>query len=438
MGALRLTFATVVFAEEVPVFDSAEELLAKIRLGEDSVLELKRVAMRGNRVDGPQRDDLANELSALANTNDAVCVLGVDDKTREVLGIEIEHLDAVERLVRELCLDSVRPPLSVRIIRMELPNGLGEMRPILKVDVPRSLFVHQSPGGYFQRVGSSKRELQPDQLARLFQQRSQARIIRFDEQAVPETSITDLDPALFERFLGGAPGNPASTLRKLKLLVLDDVEVERASVAGVLMATATPERWLPGAYIEAVRYRGVRQDSNYQADATRITGSLDQQIREALAFVRRNMTVAATKEPTRHEVQQFSNRAVFEAVVNAVAHRDYSVHGSKIRLFMFDDRLELYSPGPLPNSLTVESLSLRQSTRNELITSLLARTAAGDLGAADRQYFMERRGDGVPIILHESEALSGRTPEYRVIDQAEVLLTIWSALLPNQQSTETG
>ncbi|MCP4658768.1 MAG: hypothetical protein GY856_25435 [bacterium] len=109
------------------------------------------------------------------------------------------------------------------------------------------------------------------------------------------------------------------------------------------------------------------------------------------------MTVAATKRPERTEVPQFRIRALFEAVVNAVVHRDYSIHGCKIRMFMFDDRLELFSPGALSNTLTLESLPLRQATRNELLASLLGRCPVGD-NAADysRRFLMESRGDGVP------------------------------------------
>ena len=135
----------------------------------------------------------------------------------------------------------------------------------------------------------------------------------------------------------------------------------------------------------------------------------------------------ATKEPHRVEVSQFSERAVFEAVVNAVAHRDYSISGSKIRFFMFDDRLEIYSPGALPNTVTVDSIALRQATRNELITSLLAEApVAKTIGDVGRGFYMEKRGDGVPIILNESEKLSGKTPTYRLIDDSELLLTIYS------------
>lgn len=410
------------------MYDSADELLRKIRLGEDTSLELKTVAFRGDRVSGPERDDLADEIAAVANTADGVLVLGVDDRSRDIPGISVERLETVERFVLEICNDSIRPPVAFRTLRMELPDATGAPRPVLKVDIPRSLFVHEGPGGYFHRQGSSKRKMPPDVLARLFQQRSQARPIRFEEQAVPDTTLADLDESLWRRFVGPSSGDEIGTLRKMRLLTVDDARQDRVTVAGILLASRGPERWLPGAFIQAVRYRGTRQDSNYQIDAQEIIGPLDIQIRDALAFVRRNMTVAARKDPARIEVPQYSIRAVFEAVVNAVAHRDYSIHGSKIRLFLFDDRLELYSPGPLPNTVTIDSIALRQSTRNELITTLLAKCPVGDpSGEIGRRFLMERRGDGVPILLEESRKLSGRDPIYRLIDDAELLLTIWAA-----------
>ena len=416
------------------MFDSAEELSRKIRLGEDTSLECKAVIFKGHRVSGPARGDLADEIAAIANTAEGVVVLGVDDKTKEVFGIPVTRLDLLERFVFEVCSDSITPPVLFRSYRMELPDSTGNLQPILKLEIPRSLFVHKSPGGYFHRQGSSKREMQPEVLARLFQQRSQARLIRFDEQAVPETTLDDLDGGLRRRFLGAHSTEEVATLRKMKLLTREETGNERATVAGILLCSRSPERWLPGAFVEAVRYRGVKQDSNYQIDAKRMCGPLDQQIREAVTFAHRNMSVYATKQPGRVEIPQYSIRAVFEAVVNAVAHRDYSIHGSKIRLFLFDDRLELYSPGPLPNTVTIESMALRQSTRNELITSLLARCPVEDpTGEVGRQFYMEKRGDGVPIILEESRRASGRDPAYLLIDDAELLLTINAAPAPQGQ-----
>lgn len=413
------------------MYDSPAELLAKIRLGEDTSLEFKVVTFRGVKVSDPRRDDLADEIAAMANTADAVLLLGVDDKTRDILGIPVDRLEAIERFIFELCSDTIRPPVSFRSYRMELPDASGALRPILKVEIPRSLFVHESPGGYFQRQGSSRRKMPPEVLARLFQQRSQARLIRFDEQTVPETTAVDLNESLWRRFVGEARGAETTILRKMKLLADDESGRERATVAGILLCACEPQRWLPGAFIQAVRYRGTVSDSNYQLDASQIVGPLDTQIQGALSFVRRNMTVAARKDPARVELPQYSSRAVFEAIVNAVAHRDYSVHGSKVRLLLFDDRLELFSPGPLPNTVTVDSLALRQATRNELITNLLSKCAFDDpAGDIARRFLMEKRGEGVPIILKESRHLSGRDPVYQVIDDAELFLTIWALSPP--------
>ena len=141
------------------------------------------------------------------------------------------------------------------------------------------------------------------------------------------------------------------------------------------------------------------------------------------------MRVAASKYMGRVDRPQFDMAAVFEAIVNAVAHRDYSIRGSKIRLRMFEDRLELYSPGSLPKMMTVESLPYLQSTRNNVITSLLAKCPVPDRPwmTTDRRTMMDRRGEGVPVILVNSERLSGRLPEYRLFDDAQVILTIYAA-----------
>jgi len=311
---------------------------------------------------------------------------------------------------------------------MMLPDSQGIEQAIIKVDIPRSLFVHKSPRGYFYRLGSSKREMKSDYLARLFQQRSQARLIRFEEQSVPQSSMNDLSEGLWRRFTARSQEPSEVVLLKRNLLSKEENGNLRASVAGILLCCEHPERFLPNAFVEAVRYRGTMQDSNYQIDAQRIRGTLDQQIKQAMAFLMRNQVVTATKKLHRVEVPQFSERAVFEAIVNAVAHRDYSVSGSKIRFFMFDDRLEIYSPGALPNTVTVDNIALRQSTRNELITSLLAESPVAEtIGDVERGFYMEKRGDGVPIILNESENLSGKTPVYQLIDDSELLLTIYSA-----------
>ena len=403
-----------------------KELMRRIRLGEDSALEMKQVLLDGNRVTGPRRDDFADELAAFANAKGGLVILGVDDKTKQVTGIPVERLDAVEGWVREVCNDSIKPALDADIYRLELGDAAGQRVPVIRVDVPRSLFVHKSPGGYFRRLGSSKREMSPDGLARLFQERSQSRVIRFDELPVPGTKPDELDYSLTVRFLREDSAEATeNAARKLRLVADDDDGVARVTLAGVLLCTREPQKWLPHAYVQAVSYAGERTDANYQTDARDILGPLDEQVGEALHFVRRNMLVRAIKETGRVERPQFSERAVFEALVNAVAHRDYSLAGQRVRLHMFGDRLELYVPGALANTLTPDTLHLRQANRNELIVSLLARCRAPT--GVGRMNLMDRRGDGVPIILQESRDLSGFAPVYTLIDEGELRLVIRAA-----------
>ena len=109
------------------------ELLEKIRLGEDSFLELKEVKFAGGKVRGPTQDGLADELAALANSAGGVLLLGVEDTSREVLGIPLEQLDAVESVVRESCEQSIKPPLAPVIERMTLPDVAGVEQPVIRM-----------------------------------------------------------------------------------------------------------------------------------------------------------------------------------------------------------------------------------------------------------------------------------------------------------------
>jgi len=369
---------------------------------------------------------MADIVAGMANSRGGTIVLGVDDKTREVRGISLGHLDALEQWMAEICLDSLVPPIHASIRRVELPDSSGDRVPVLWVEVPRSLFVHQSPGGFYRRVGSFTSRLTPEVLARLLQERSQTRFIRFDESVVPGTTPDDLDSRLTTRFLRRHKEMSEVNLSRLRLIARNDRGVLGLTVTGVLMCTRQPGEWLPHAYIQAVSYAGERRDINYQRDASEIGGPLDRQVSEALHFVRRNMSVRATKGTARIERPQYRDRALFEALVNAVAHRDYSMAGARIRLHMFRNRIELYVPGALANTLTVDSMADRQYCRNELIVSLLARCPVVEDGLA-RQYLMERRGDGVPIILDDSYDLSGQYPEYSLIDESELRLVIWAA-----------
>ena len=397
------------------MYYSLTELLEKIMLGEDSTIEFKR--------EMPHKNSLADEIAAFANTQGGMILIGIDDD-REIVGIELQKLDSVEKTVVEICNDSIEPtvPTFTEKLRIDDKN-------LLKIEVPRSLFVHKTSNGYFTRQESSKREMSTEQLARILQSRSQARIIAFNEQFVPNTYKGTLREHLYQRFIteDASEDDIEDLLLKRSLLVREGRET-RASVAGVLMCYDTPDDYLYNSFIQAVYYSGKKKDANYQIDAKDFRGPLDQQIVDAFKFVQKHNKVSARKEIGRIDQPQYSLRAVFEAVVNAVVHRDYSKYGSKIRLFMFADRLELYSRGALANTVTIDKLRYSQATRNELLARLLSEiTLDDDVGSqVKRRHFLEGRGEGVGIILNESEHLSGKIPIYELFNE-ELCLTIFAA-----------
>ena len=413
-----------------------ERLLMRIRLGKDGTIEFREAAFSGGKIVEPGRNELADELAAFANARGGMLVLGVAGETRQVAGIPPDRQEDVERYVSTIVQESIEPPLYPDIGWYELPDPDGRLRPVLRVEVGRSLFVHRSPGGYLRRVGSSRRRLEMESLARLFQQRSQERLVRFDEQIVAEASFEDLDPALIDRFRTPCGPDDRETLaRMLAIATPDETDQPAPTVAGILLGAKEPERWLRHAWIQAVAYRGTSVSDSlksfwYQIDARDIFGPLDVQVADACHFVAKNQKVAARKTMGRFDLPQYDMAAVFEAVINAVAHRDYSVRGSKIRLHLFADRLELSSPGGLPDNMSIETLAYRQASRNETITSLLAKCAvpAGIVGLdTRRETLMDRRGEGVAIILDRSERLSGKRPVYELFNDAELRLTIYAA-----------
>ncbi|ETR69831.1 MAG: hypothetical protein OMM_03667 [Candidatus Magnetoglobus multicellularis str. Araruama] len=182
------------------MFATTDDLLNQIRLGEDSFLELKALEFKSGKISGPDRKQMADELAAMANTSGGVLVLGVDDRTKSLIGIPLENLDLVETWIRNICNDLITPQLLCQIRKLPISMASNEERFIVRIDIHKSLHVHKSPGGYFHRIGSSKRQMTTDILSRLFQSRSQTGLIRFDEQAVRHAPKSCLKKKYWEVF----------------------------------------------------------------------------------------------------------------------------------------------------------------------------------------------------------------------------------------------
>lgn len=408
------------------MFDTLHEILNQLEAGEDARAEFKEVVLGDRSVRSPNTEDAAGEMVAFANAEGGVLFLGVDD-AGVVRGLPEERLAEIESWVVNVATNNCDPPMRPILRRERLPGPGSFDAVVMLVEIRRGLYVHGTSGGrHYVRVGSSKQILRGAPLARLFQERGRAFVL--DEQPVPTATVEDLDRESLDRFFANGPSAiPRSDLlRNTRVVVRADDGPDRPTVAGLLAFGKAPRAHLQSAYIEAAVYRGDRLTSDDLVHSERIEGRVNAQIDDATAFVERFMLRPARKDVGREDHPQYDVGAIHEAIVNAVAHRDYSIAGSKIRIFLFSNRIELYSPGALPNTLTIETMPYRVFTRNQLLVSFLSRMKSRRTGRG----FLESRGEGVRKILGVSEAHSGRRPVYELFGE-ELRLTIWAKPSPH-------
>lgn len=326
------------------MLETIEDVANAISAGEDSAAEFEELRFGANGVRSPNAEAVAEELVAFANTDGGAIILGVSD-AGVVKGVPAERLAEVERWIVNIATQDCDPPIRPRLRKFSLPIAGGDIGTVVVVGVGPGLYVHRTTGGrYYLRVGSGKQDLTPRELARLMQERE--RTFVFDEQRVPSATGQDLNMRGLESFFGSTERESSmhDILRNFQVLDLDSNGIERPTVAGLLAFGESPEKHLPSAFIEAAVYSGVDLWSHHLVHSDQIRGNAGKQIDDAEAFVQRFMLKPARKPFGRIDYPQYDIHAVHEAIVNAVVHRDYSIRGSKIRLFLFSDRLELYSP----------------------------------------------------------------------------------------------
>ena len=394
------------------MFDTRDQILNQLRAGEDGRAEFKEVRFGDRGVLTPNTQELAGELVAFANAEGGAVFLGVDD-SGAVRGIPLDQVDMVEHWLLNVATHNCDPPIRLVIRKALLPSAAGDEEHVLLAEVPRGLYVHRiSSGRYYTRIGSTKQDLTPPELARLFQQRGREYV--FDGQPVLAATVEDLNRNRLEAFFGRSPTIPwLDLLRNTRVIFQDEDGMDRPTVAGLLIFATEPTEFLAFGAIEAACYRGIRLSSDDLIHAEQLAGPVSDQIDAGIAFVARFMQTG--------DSPQYDIDVVDEAIVNAVAHRDYAIAGSKIRLFLFADRLELYSPGKLPNTITIDDMAYRTFTRNQLLVSFLSRIRSKRTG----QVFLESRGEGVRKILEDGEAHSGRRPKYELFGD-ELRLTLWA------------
>ena len=411
-------------------------LMSSIRAGEDTGLELKEVVFRGDRVsfaseEGRAAPKLAEVFVSMANTRGGTVVMGVRDSDRAVVGIDAGKRDLLEQFVINAATNNCNPMIVPALDWEHLPAEDGAPKLCLIIEIPRAAFdVHQtSDGRYLQRIGSHRRLIPPERLARMLSARRLASPM--EERPVIGSSLDDLDGCRLKQYFRtrfpdwSPPDEWAPALAAHKLVVLTDAGPMPTHL-GILLFAEQPERHVHGAYIDVASYKHDTPDGN-TADSERITGPLPEQIARALTYLRVSPltpTLSRKDGGGRHDYPSYVDRALQEAIVNAVVHRDYEIGGSQIIIRLFPDRIEFRNPGALYNTLTVENLyaGCQPVRRNQLLAGFMRDYKSTVTGGS----FMEARGEGFLNLVRDSLRLSGRRPELEQIGDA-TKLTIYAA-----------
>jgi ATP-dependent DNA helicase RecG len=350
-------------------------------------------------------DALAASLVAFANTDGGQLIIGVRED-RTLAGVE--DPDRLAREVDNVALNNCEPPVTVV---QEVLRDAELERPVLVVNVPKGDMrpYRTNAGRYFIRATSGKRQASREELLRLFQA---SESLYYDETPLVRLSLADLDLDALDRFLE-ATGQTTLLDDRERLLVNWKLAANgHPTVAGLLLFGRQPQRHLPFAQINAARFPGA-DTAEEPADRKDLGGRLLDVVAQAESFLDLHLL-------TPHRIRGFEpeprpelpKEALREAVVNAVAHRDYTVRGP-IRLFVLEDRVEIHTPGRPPN--TIDEAAMRAGAhivRNPWIYARLS-----DAG------LVTRAGTGIRRIIRLVREATGRDVGIEV-REFEVLLTI--------------
>lgn len=329
---------------------------------------------------------LAETLAALANANGGLALLGVSAKGVVQKEVEVTALrDAAT--AAGLLTD---PPL---VLPSAQVLTLGEDQ-VVVVQVPPGLpHIYSLQGLYLTRTGGQNRPLTTPELRRLLLERGDA---GYETHLVPNATLADLDEQRVLRYLDQVAFSPTEDITQALIArgcvayaetPMGGAPVPMPTVAGILLFGRAPQQFIRSAEIICVRYAGVQMGDEFVRQD--LSGTLADQIRQAEAFVVSNMQRGMRIQGlTREDSTEYPLPVVREAIVNAIAHRDYTIRGEGIRLLMFADRLEVYSPGRLPGHVTLANLKEERFSRNEAIVAVLS-----DMG------YIERLGYGIDRMI---------------------------------------
>ena len=341
------------------------ELLDTIKCGETSKVQFKQ------KFDNQEK--IAAEIIAMSNAKGGIIVFGVEDKTGNVVGLDYANLQSTGNKITTIANDLVKPPV---YITTEVVSVDSETRQtnvlVVYIDEGIAKPYKDNNGTIWMKQGPDKRKLTDNnEIMRLFQQRG---MISVDEMSIADTSIADIDTEKVNIYFNRLFQNPDESENTPNNIILyqnlNIIKNAKLTLGGLLFFAKNPQKYKPAFCVKAIAFYGNSIGGLHYRDSRDITGTIPELFRESLLFFKQNM---------RHEqkgqdfnsvgILEISEIALEELIQNALIHRDYTKN-APIRLMIFDNRIEIISPGCLPNSLTVDNIKLGNAAiRNNLVAS---------------------------------------------------------------------
>lgn len=347
-----------------------KELLEIAACGETSKVQFKELL--------DNQASVAAEMVAMSNSKGGQILFGIKDKTGEICGLEYSQIQEIGNKLASIATELVKPQIFINTETVSA-NISGETKRVLVVNIEEGIAkpYKDQQGIIWIKQGGDKRKLTDNnEQIRLFQQSG---LIYVDEMIVPNTAFSDLDKEKIASYLSKIDGEEHSTEDITEQICknLNILKDNRLTLGGLLFFAKKPQKFRPAFCVKAVSFWGNDIAGTEYRDSQDITGTIPKIFDETIDFFKRNLHHTQQGQDFNSTgILEISEIALQELIQNALTHRDYSKN-SPVRVLIFDDRIEIISPGCLPNSLTIENIKMGNAVvRNNLVVSYASKLMA--------------------------------------------------------------
>ncbi len=345
------------------------ELLTIIGSGETSKIQFKEKLDNNNSI--------AAEMIAMSNSKGGKILFGVEDKRGDIIGLSREQIQEYSQCLGNIATNLVKPQIFISTEVVCVSARSIDEKKILVVDVleGNAKPYKDKNGAIWIKQGADKRLLTDNnEQLRLFQQSG---IVYVDEMIVPQSKIDDIDLSKVEKYIELVQKTELDDAFKINETILNNLNIIKnkcLTLGGLLFFAKNPQKFRPAFCVKAISFFGNSIGGTDYRSSKDITGTIPEIFEEALSFFTANLRYEQAEQNFNSVGKlEISQIALEELLQNALVHRDYSKN-APIRIMIFDNRIEIISPGSLPNSLTVENIKMGNAVvRNNLLVSFCAK-----------------------------------------------------------------